>query len=130
MKFSYFVCLILAGFLLTACSTQSTCPEGSITYLDDVSLFPPDSSAGQSFSKVEMEIRNKTITFDRVVSGPVCNDTWEGTVYVGCDIQVLAWDIKPFFFTNGCNLEVKPNAVIYVAAHNNAAYYKGCVSCH
>lgn len=130
MKFSCFVCLLLAGFLLAACSSQSACPEGSVTYLEDASLFPAKSSSGQSFSKVEMEIRNKTITFDRVVTGPVCNDTWEGTVYVDCEVQLLKWEEKPDFLSNGCNLEIKPDTVVYVAAHNNAAYYKGCISCH
>jgi hypothetical protein len=27
-------------------------------------------------------------------------------------------------------LEIKPDTVVYVAAHNNSAYYKGCISCH
>jgi hypothetical protein len=130
MKVTGFICQLLACFLLAACSSQSTCPDGSITYLEDPSLFPPDTSAGQSFSKVEMEIRNKILTFDRVVSGPVCNDTWEDTVYITCEVQLLQWEGKPDFLSNGCNLEVKPDAIIYVAAHNNATYYKGCNSCH
>lgn len=124
------IIFLLLALFLVACTTGSACPEGSVSYVDDASQFPPDTSAGQTFEKVDMEIRGKTITFDRVITGPVCNDTWEGTVYVACELELLKWDIKPFFLTNGCNLEIKPDTVVYVAAHNNAAYYKGCESCH
>ncbi len=130
MKLKYLIFLTLSLILLTACGNKNPCPEGSVTYLDDVSQFPPDTSAEQVFEKTDIEIRGKPITFDRVISGPLCNDTWEGTVYVACDLEVLKWDIKPFFLTNGCNLEIKPDTVVYVAAHNNVAYYKGCISCH
>ncbi len=130
MKLKYLIFLTLSLILLTACASKNPCPEGSVTYLDDASQFPPDNSAEQIFEKVDMEIRGKTVTFDRVISGPVCNDTWEGTVYVACDLELVKWKIKPFFLTNGCNLEIKPDTVVYVAAHNNAAYYKGCISCH
>jgi hypothetical protein len=129
MKFNYLVISLLLLMTLTSC-TSSSCPEGSITYLDDINQFPADTSAEQTFDKVDLEIKVKTLTFDRVIDGPVCNDTWEGTIYVSCDIQLLKWETKPFFFTNGCNLEIKPDTVVYVAAHNNSAYYKGCISCH
>ena len=69
------------------------------------------------------------IEFDRVIHGPLCNDTWEGVVYVGCDVQVAKWEGKPKFL-EGCSLKIDPGAVIYVAAHNNAPYYKGCDECH
>jgi hypothetical protein len=66
------------------------------------------------------------------VDYPLCNDDWSGIVYVSCDAQVAeaksdAQD-NPLFF-EGCNLNIEPNTVVYVAAHNDAAYYKGC-SCH
>jgi len=32
-------------------------------------------------------------------------------------------------FLKGCKLNIDPNTVVYVAAHNDAPYYKGC-SCH
>lgn len=67
---------------------------------------------------------------DKVVSGPLCNDTWRGTVYVTCDAQVAAWsDAKAPEFLKGCDLEVEPGTVVYVEAHYNTAYYEGC-SCH
>ena len=130
MKLIISIVLTLSVLLLAGCAANNPCPEGSVTYLDDVSQFPPDTSSEQVFEPVEMEIKGKTITVDRVLTGPVCNDTWEGTIYVACDLELLKWDIKPFFLSNGCNLEIKPDTVVYVAAHNNAAYYKGCISCH
>jgi hypothetical protein len=69
---------------------------------------------------------------DKIVDYPLCNDDWSGTVYVSCDARVaeaeLDADANPLFF-KGCNLNIAPNTVVYVAAHNDAAYYKGC-SCH
>ncbi len=67
---------------------------------------------------------------DRVIHGPLCNDRWSGVIYVACDAQIPAWDQdgRPEFF-QGCDLSIAPGTTIYVAAHNNAAYYNGC-SCH
>jgi hypothetical protein len=68
------------------------------------------------------------MTVDRVVSGPLCNDRWQGTVYVGCEVQVLEWSETPLFLKD-CDLTIEPGTVVYVADHNDAAYYNGC-SCH
>ncbi len=65
---------------------------------------------------------------DRVVEGPLCDDHWQGTVYVGCGVQVKEWSEKPLFLKD-CDLTIEPGSVVYVADHNNAAYYNGC-SCH
>ncbi len=73
-------------------------------------------------------IGGKEIQVDKVVSGPLCNDTWRGTVYVTCDVQVYAWEETPTFLKD-CNLQVEPDTVVYVADHNDTAYYNGC-SCH
>lgn len=130
MKYKHLLIILLLGLLLAGCTSSSFCPEGSITYLDDVSEFPPDTSASLTPQPVEMTIKGKTVTVDRVIEGPLCNDTWEGTIYVSCALTLHRWEIKPFFFSNGCELEVKPDTVVYVAAHNDVAYYKGCSSCH
>ena len=130
MKFKHLIILLLSLILLTACGNKNPCPEGSATYLEDINQFPPDTSSEQVFEKTDLEIRGKNISFDRVINGPVCNDTWEDTVYVACEVELLKWDKKPNFLSNGCNLVIKPGTVVYVAAHNNAAYYKGCISCH
>lgn len=81
-------------------------------------------------SPVEVDFGRTKIMADKVVRGALCNDTWRGTVYVSCDARVAAWsDAKAPAFLKGCNLEVKPGTVVYVAAHYNTAYYEGC-SCH
>lgn len=76
-----------------------------------------------------MDIRGKTITVDKVVEGHLCNDTWSGTVYVSCNVQVYPWKDSPTFLNN-CNLNIEPGTVVYVAHHNDTAYYNGCSSCH
>jgi hypothetical protein len=43
-------------------------------------------------------------------------------------VSVLDWE-EASTFLKDCDLVIKPDAVIYVAAHNNAPHYKGC-SCH
>ena len=69
---------------------------------------------------------------DKLVDYPLCNDDWSGTVYVSCDAQVAESELdaqaNPLFL-KGCNLNIAPNTVVYVAAHNDEAFYKGC-SCH
>jgi hypothetical protein len=65
---------------------------------------------------------------DKVVAGPLCNDDWSGIVYVTCDVQVYAWEEFPTFLEE-CDLKIEPDTVVYVAAHNDTAYYNGC-SCH
>jgi len=77
---------------------------------------------------VRMEIGGRTIMVDRVVEGPLCNDAWSGTVYVTCNVQVLAWEDQPTFLRD-CDLAIAPDTVVYVAYHNDAPYYNGC-SCH
>jgi hypothetical protein len=91
---------------------------------------PPPASA--SSAPIQVEIGGKEMDVDKVVDYPLCNDDWRGTVYVSCNVQVaeaeLDADSNPLFF-KGCNLNIAPNTVVYVAAHNDAPYYKGC-SCH
>jgi hypothetical protein len=65
---------------------------------------------------------------DQVISGALCNGDWSGTVYVACDVQVLAWEDQPTFLKD-CDLSIEPGTVVYVAYHNDAPYYNGC-SCH
>lgn len=68
------------------------------------------------------------MTVDKIVEGPLCNDTWSGTVYVGCNVEVYRWEKSPDFLQN-CNLSIQPGTIVYVAYHNDTAYYNGC-SCH
>lgn len=68
---------------------------------------------------------------DRVIHGPICNDTWRGIIYVACDVQVSEWDEEQGpFFLDYCDLTIEPGTIVYVAAHNDTAYFKGCSVCH
>jgi hypothetical protein len=127
MKIFVFTVLMIAMFGLTACQPD-VCSDGSITYLEDASQFPAQGALMQQGPE-DIQIGKNTISFDRVIHGPVCNDTWTGKVYVACDITIQKWEKTPKFL-EGCTLDVDPDAVIYVAAHNNAPYYKGCGECH
>jgi hypothetical protein len=124
--------MILALVFLSACQTTNApaCPTATGTphYL----MVPPEelptSVPGSASTPVSMEIGGRTISVDKVVEGPLCNDTWSGTVYVSCNVQVYQWEEQPTFLKN-CNLSIAPGTVVYVAYHNNTAYYNGC-SCH
>jgi hypothetical protein len=118
---------------LSACQAE-VCPPESVTYVSDpVQFLSLDSAAdnGPSPSPILVEIGGKMVEVDRVIHGPLCNDTWSGTIYVACDVQIVEWTEEqgPFFFDN-CGLIIEPGTVVYVAAHNNTAYYNGCAVCH
>jgi hypothetical protein len=122
--------------LFTACERErSGCIEENATplpkpQLEDLIAQTPVPNISET--PVSVEIKRKMVTVDKLVDYPLCNDNWSGTVYVSCDAQVadaeLDADENPLFF-KGCDLNIEPNTVVYVAAHNDAAYYKGC-SCH
>jgi hypothetical protein len=116
-------------FLLAGCqSTTSACPTttGTPNFLTIAPelLATPTPGADQYLVKIGRE----EMLADKVVEGPLCNDTWQGTVYVACGVQVYPWTEEPTFLKD-CQLNIDPQAVVYVAYHNNTAYYKGC-SCH
>ncbi len=123
---------LLLWSLLSACqSSSSVCPtpDAAERFIDpaQIEAVGTDSPAAAP-TREWIQIGGSQIQVDKVVSGPLCNDTWSGTVYVSCDARVMEWHETPTFFKD-CNLEVKPGTVVYVASHNNAAYYQGC-SCH
>lgn len=127
---AYLILLIIALFLLSGCSEQpsSSAPEGcKPLVLTTAPRDLPTPTASAAAPRL-MDIGGKSIKVDKVVQGALCSDTWSGTVYVGCDIQVYPWEKHPTFLDN-CSLKIKPGTVVYVAAHNNTAYYNGC-SCH
>ena len=122
--------LVLVLLAASACGGP-VCPEGSVTYLTDPADFPAlVSPAPAALTPVVVEIGGRQVEVERVVTGPVCNEAWSGTIYVACNLQVAEWEKgeAPQFFEN-CDLTIDPDTVIYVAAHNDAVYYKGC-SCH
>jgi hypothetical protein len=113
-----------AGSSATGCSAATGTPLRLETPPDAL----PTATLGPSPTPVVMKIGGKDIQINKVVEGPLCNDTWSGTVYVACNIQVYPWEKYPTFLQN-CNLKITPGTVVYVAHHNNTAYYNGC-SCH
>lgn len=129
MRRSLLLCLVLIGVLLAGCGrAEPFCPRpaGTPHYLAGApELLPtPRPAAGP----VEVEIGGEMVAVDRVVEGPLCNDSWSGTVYVTCAVQVYPWEGQPTFLKE-CNLTIEPGTVVYVADHRNEPFYKGC-SCH
>jgi hypothetical protein len=129
-----FILLFSVG-ILSACSRQNNvCPpiEGTPqpkpALVDLIALPPPDPQT----DPITIEISGKMVSIDQLVEGPLCNDSWNGTVYVGCHVIVgesnTDADNNPLFL-KGCDLKIESGTIVYVAAHNDAAYYKGC-SCH
>lgn len=108
-----------------ACPPQTGAP-GNLTAPPPKA--PVVSGAESSPTPLVVEIAGRTISFDQVVSGPLCNGAWSGTVYVTCDVQVLPWEELPTFLRD-CDLAIAPGTVVYVAYHNDTPYYNGC-SCH
>ena len=114
---------------LSGCQAQSTvCPVPS-AHLTDTELVEALGATPTAFGDpAQVEIGGRKLRVDKVVSGALCNDVWHGTVYVTCGARVAAWQENPTFLQN-CNLQIEPATVVYVAAHNDTAYYQGC-SCH
>ncbi|MFZ2095507.1 MAG: hypothetical protein WAV05_02605 [Anaerolineales bacterium] len=131
MKRSLFIPMIITVSFLSACGAQvPTCPTavGTRLYLTVPPEALPTPIPETNSSPIPIDIGGKTIQVDKVIEGPLCNDTWSGTVYVTCNIQVYQWEDQPTFLKN-CNLTIEPGTVVYVAYHNNSTYYNGC-SCH
>ena len=113
----------------TVCTPEVGTPKPQLE-LADLLLITPEPAL--STSPVEVEIGGRMMKVDKLVNYPVCNDDWSGTVYMDCDAQVAHVKVDEdgnLRFFEGCDLNIESGTVIYVAAHNDAAYYKGC-SCH
>jgi hypothetical protein len=122
--------IILLALGLAACQNRTTvCPPATGTP-ERLSVSPdliPTSTPG-SGGRMEVVINGRAMLVDKVIEGPLCNETWSGIVYVGCNVQVYPWVDQPTFLKD-CDLKMEPGTVVYVAYHNNSAYYNGC-SCH
>jgi hypothetical protein len=132
----YYLYLLILMFVcfLAACDRNKTvCPpdkettQPTLQLADLIKISPP---IFESSDPIQVEIGGMMMNVDKLVDYPLCNDVWSGTVYVSCDAQVAEWDSEEGSrFLKGCNLTIDPDAVVYVAAHNDAPHYKGC-SCH
>ncbi len=134
-RFLLFLWIALLAVILPACQRQragclveGATPRPTLELADLLMTPAADGPTGP----VSVEIKGKMVTVDKLVDYPLCNDTWHGTVYVSCESQVAAVGLddegNPLFL-EGCKLDIAPNTIVYVEAHNDAAYYKGC-SCH
>lgn len=134
-RLSLLLVITLSTFFLVACARQNTvCPpdnrtqQPALLLADLIESTNPPSPPGP----ITVEIQGKKMKVDKVVDYPLCNDVWSGTVYVSCQVRVAEAELdanaNPLFL-KGCNLNIVPNTVVYVAAHNDAAFYKGC-ACH
>ncbi len=143
MKRILLLCSALVVVLMASCGSRiSVSPAPADTSGSRISVSPaPADTPGYLMVRpellptptpvsapVQVEIGGKSILVDKAVEGPLCNDTWSGTVYVTRNVQVYPWEGKPTFLKD-CNLTIEPGTVIYVAAHGDKPYYKGC-SCH
>lgn len=128
----YQILLLIIILVLPACQSRNpVCEPGSITYLASATSYPSASvkrAVVDELIPVEIDINGKTILMDQIVRGPLCGGDWSGMVYVDCDIQIIAWEEEANFLES-CDLNIEPGTIVYVAAHNNEPYYKGC-SCH
>ena len=128
------IALVITSVLLltSACqSTEPVCPPDSITRIPKAPPFPTVISpvdVEPAITPVEVEVNGKIMLVDKIVRGPLCSGDWSGTVYVGCDIQIAVWEEEADFLED-CDLAIEPGTVVYVAAHDDEPYYKGC-SCH
>jgi hypothetical protein len=121
----------VATLLLPACQGHEPVCQlatGTPEYLTIPPEDLPTPVSETNSSPISMEIGGRNITVDKVVEGPLCNNTWSGTVYVTCNVLVYPWEEQPTFLKN-CNLTIAPETIVYVADHNDTAYYNGC-SCH
>ena len=132
-KIIFGLMLIGLWLLMTACGRRSNvCATDPPNLPIEERQQLNQTSGGELSFPVEINIRQRTEKVDKIVHGYLCDDQWRGTVYVDCDVSVPDWELsengEAKFFT-GCDLEIEEGTVVYVAYHNDEAYYKGC-SCH
>lgn len=87
-----------------------------------------EPSRDPTTTPVLVEIGGKTVTVDRIIEGLLCNDVWQGTIFVSPDVQVNPWTEEPTFLRQ-CDLQVDEGTIVHVAAHPGEVFYRGC-TCH
>jgi hypothetical protein len=128
--------IFLLPLILLSCERNNkVCTEDNETFKTPVHLEDLRSATPipqTTNTPIIVEIKGKKIEVDKLVDYPLCNDNWRGIVYVGCEAQIAEAENDPNdnpLFFRGCDLNIEPGTVVYVAAHNDTPYYKGC-SCH
>ena len=126
-----FLTILLTAFSLLFASCQEVTPVCPPVTQTPVYLTNPPGKLPTPTLVLDhrsVVVGRSEMPVDKVVEGALCNDHWNGTVYVACNVQVYPWQEEPDFLKN-CQLTIEPLTVVYVAYHNNTAYYNGC-SCH
>lgn len=77
---------------------------------------------------VLVEIGGRTVSVNRIIEGLLCDDVWQGTIYVSPDVRVNPWTDDPTFLRE-CDLQVSEGTIVHVAAHPGEVFYRGCM-CH
>src|SRR5512136_3046542 len=99
MKRQVFMFLAIALLVLSGCQAKKPgCPLAETT--GNILTIPPESlpaSTVSSSSPIEMKIRGRNVMVNKIVEGPLCNDTLSGIIYVTCNVQVYPWVDKPLF---------------------------------
>jgi hypothetical protein len=117
--------------LLTASCLPTPPPELLYTATPEPSATVTSASAQSptpAATPVTIEIGGRMVTVDRIIDGRLCNDAWQGVVYVSPDVQVNPWTDDPTFLRE-CNLQVSEGTIVHVAAHPGEVFYRGC-TCH
>ena len=130
MKRFFFLILVIFSMLAAACLPTPPA-ELLVTRTPLPSQTPaaaPMQDADPSPTPSMVEIGGRMVSVDKAVSGLLCDDVWQGTIYVAPGIQVNPWVDTPNFLIE-CSLVVTPGTIVYVAAHPGEVFYKGC-TCH
>lgn len=127
----HFVLLLMPYVLLIASCLPTPPPELLVTRTPQpapTSIASLAQDADPSATPAMVEIGGRTISVDKVVHGLLCDDVWNGTIYVAEDVRVNPWVDEPVFLRE-CILEVRAGTIVYVAAHPGETFYRGC-TCH
>ena len=111
-RIHFLLSLVCLCWLISACQRNYfVCPPitGSpLPTIDQQELILREVTPISNASPIPVEINGKLVPMDRIVEGPLCNDSWSGKVYVGCDVQVAEWVEDPLFLKN-CHLPFQSN---------------------
>ncbi len=128
----YLAIAFMIPILLLAASCLPT-PPPELLYtptpkLNATSTPVNDLIRNPSTTPVLIEIEGRMVSVDRIIEGFLCNDAWQGTIYVSPDVEVNPWIDEPSFLRE-CDFRVSEGTVVHVASHPGEVFYKGC-TCH
>jgi hypothetical protein len=106
-----FLVLALAAILSAGCGKAvPVCPPVTGTPIF-LAVAPENLPTPTPVSGIfPVKIEKREIMVNKIVEGPLCNDEWNGSVYVGCNVQVYPWieDDIP----KDCHLTIEPDSYL------------------